>query len=307
MTKLIRFASGDPAVDRRVDFALMLFSEGDHKAAAEILLGALELVPGWALGWHQLGEIYEAAGDMGAAVHAWTTALALDPEDHAGATLKLALVGTGEAIRTMPPAFVEALFDQYANTFDVSLVQKLGYRIPDLLLAAIKTTGRDSFDLAADLGCGTGLMGERLRPIALRLEGYDISAEMLKKARAKGVYDCLVKADLQALDHDGPQADLVTAADVFMYIGALEKVMATASTMVAPGGLFAFSVERNAGAEDFVLQPSRRYAHSEDYVRASLEDHGFAVVSLEMETIRIDRGEPVHGLVVVAAKRPASS
>lgn len=305
MTNPIRFASGDPAADRRVDFALMLFAEGDHKAAAEILLGALELVPGWALGWHQLGEIYEAVGDMGAAVQAWATALALDPEDHAGTTLKLALAGAGEAIRTMPPAFVEALFDQYANAFDVSLVQKLGYRIPDLLLAAIKATGRETFELAADLGCGTGLMGERLRPIVRRLVGFDISAEMLKKARAKSVYDRLVKADLQALVPDGPQADLITAADVFMYVGALEKVMATASSMVAPGGLFAFSVEKNTGAEDLVLQSSRRYAHSESYVRASLEAHGFSVVSLETETIRMDRGEPVFGLVAVAARLPA--
>ncbi|ESX88166.1 hypothetical protein X755_28430 [Mesorhizobium sp. LNJC405B00] len=30
------------------------------------------------------------------------------------------------------------------------------------------------------LGCGTGLMGEKLRPVAERLEGYDISAAMLK-------------------------------------------------------------------------------------------------------------------------------
>ena len=148
-------------------------------------------------------------------------------------------------------------------------------------------------------------MGERLRPIARRLEGYDISAEMLKKARAKSVYDRLVKADLQALVPDGPQADLITAADVFMYVGALEKVMATASSMVAPGGLFAFSVEKNAGAEDLVLQSSRRYAHSESYVRASLEAHGFSVVSLETETIRMDRGVPVFGLVAVAARLPA--
>ena len=40
-------------------------------------------------------------------------------------------------------------------------------------------------------------MGERLRPFCDRLEGFDISAEMLRKARAKGVYDRLEKADLQ--------------------------------------------------------------------------------------------------------------
>ena len=42
-------------------------------------------------------------------------------------------------------------------------------------------------------------MGERLRPLATFLEGCDISAAMLKKAEAKGVYDRLSKADLQSL------------------------------------------------------------------------------------------------------------
>ena len=43
-------------------------------------------------------------------------------------------------------------------------------------------------------------MGERLRPLCDLLEGYDISAAMLQKAEAKGIYDRLTKADLQALE-----------------------------------------------------------------------------------------------------------
>ena len=98
------------------------------------------------------------------------------------------------------------------------------------------------------------------------------------------------------------KADLVTAADVFMYVGALEGIVATVAGMLAPDGLFAFSVEKLAGEGDFALQPSRRYAHSEAYVRrACLRRTGLSLaVARDARIIRQDRGEPVEGLIVVA-------
>jgi predicted TPR repeat methyltransferase len=280
----------------------MLFANGDHAAAAELMLGALELAPGWALGWFRMGEMHEAAGALDAAAEAWLTVLKLDPIDRAGAALKLQLVGRAPAASAPPSAFVEALFDQYAATFDKSLVEKLGYRVPDLLFEAIAGTGLSRFAHAIDLGCGTGLMGERLRPVCDFLQGCDISAEMLKKAKARGVYDHLVKADLQALDLPEGQADLVTAADVFMYVGALEGIFAKVAAGLSKGGLFAFSVERNDGPEPFRLRQTRRYTHSEDYVRGLVNSSGFDLVSLAHAIVRQDRNAPVDGLIVVAVK-----
>ena len=149
-------------------------------------------------------------------------------------------------------------------------------------------------------------MGQRLRPIADRLEGYDISTGMLKQARAKGVYDFLGKADLRDFSYAGPKAELVTVADVFIYVGALDGMLKTIAGLLAGDGLFAFSVERLGGSGDFVLQPSRRYAHSESYVREILAANGFSILSLETTVIRQDRREPVDGLVVVAGKTHAS-
>lgn len=301
MSVTFSLSSGDPAADRRVDFALMLFAEGDYPGATETLLAALEMVPGWGLGWFQLGEFYEAAGDMAAAIGAWRTALALDPADHSGASLKLTLAGAEDAT-VMPGAFVEMLFDQYASKFDQALVNGLGYRAPVLLEAAIRATGRERFSLALDLGCGTGLMGERLRPMCDRLEGFDISAEMLRKARGKGVYDRLEKADLQNFSYAGPPPDLVTAADVFIYLGALDGIFPAVCRLLAPDGLFAFSVERLDAEDGFALQPSRRYAHSETYLRRILSDSGLTPVSVRTERIRDDRKEPVQGLIVTASR-----
>lgn len=293
-------SSGDLIADRRADYAEMLFGSGEHAAAAELMLGALELAPAWTLGWFRLGEMHAAAGALDAAAEAWRTALKLDPDDQAGATLKLELIGRAPASSEPPPAFVEALFDQYARTFDQSLVEKLGYRVPDLLFGATTRTGRTRFSHAFDLGCGTGLMGEKLRPICDHLEGFDISAAMLKKAEAKGVYDRLTKANLQDLSLPAASADLVAAADVFMYVGALDGIFTRVAAGLAPGGVFAFSVERHDGAEPFRLRDTRRYVHSRSYVEDALGKAGLLIISLEDAAIRRDRNADVMGLIVVA-------
>jgi predicted TPR repeat methyltransferase len=295
-------SSGDLIADRRADYAEMLFGSGDHAAAAELMLGALELAPAWTLGWFRLGEMHEAAGALDAAAEAWRTALKLDPDDQAGAALKLELIGRAPASSEPPPAFVEALFDQYAGTFDQSLVEKLGYRVPELLFDAIARTGRSRFSHAVDLGCGTGLMGEKLRPLCDFLEGFDISAAMLKKAEARGVYDRLTKAKLQELSLPAGGADLVTAADVFMYLGALDGIVARVAAGLAPGGLFAFSVEKHDGTEPFALRETRRYAHSRDYVEDALATAGLSLASLDEAVIRQDRDAPVKGLIAMTKR-----
>lgn len=299
--KPLQASSGDLSADRRADFAEMLLASGEPAQAAELLLGALELAPRWAVGWFRLGEMQEAAGAIGEAAEAWRMVLELDPADRLGAALKLELIGRGPASAAPPSAFVETLFDHYADSFEESLVGKLGYGMPGFLDRAIRAARPDRLGMALDLGCGTGLMGERLRPYVDRLEGYDISAAMLKKARAKGIYDRLTKIDLQHFAPTGEQADLVVAADVFIYLGALDNLVRAVAASLADRGLFAFSVEELAGADDFALLQSRRYAHSEAYVRRILSANGFHILSLESTTIRCDRGEPIGGLAVTAA------
>jgi predicted TPR repeat methyltransferase len=306
--KSLPLSSGDLVADRRADYAEMLRGSGDVAAAADLMRDAVALAPGWVAGWYRLGELLDETGRPAEAVEAWREALRLDPADRLGASLKLELAGV-LAVSEMPPSgFVETLFDQYAGEFDTALVEQLGYRVPKLIEEAIVVSGITSFARAVDLGCGTGLMGERLRHIVSFLEGIDISAGMLARARAKGVYDRLEQGDLQMLVPGTDRVDLVTAADVLIYLGRLERVFGTVAAMLAPGGLFAFSVESHAGPEDLILRDSRRYAHSRRYVAEQLDAGGFDVVSMEQAHLRSDRGAPISGLVVLAARRgPAAS
>ena len=77
------------------------------------------------------------------------------------------------------------------------MCEELGYEGPQHLLETIRRSTGGRNDLAVlDLGCGTGLAGQMLRPCASRLVGVDLSAEMLAKAEARNIYDQLVAAEL---------------------------------------------------------------------------------------------------------------
>ena len=99
--KPFQATSGDLTADRRADFAEMLYASGEPAAAAELLLGALELAPQWAAGWFRLGEMQEVAAPDQAA-QAWTMALTLEPADRLGAALKLQLIGKALAAAAPP-------------------------------------------------------------------------------------------------------------------------------------------------------------------------------------------------------------
>src|ERR1700674_3631525 len=129
-------SSGDMIADRRFDFARDLQLKGDLVAAADLLLQAVELAPGFASAWFTLGEIRERLGARNAAIEAFRKAEVADPEDRHGAGLRLMLLGAGP-LSAMPAAYVRALFDQYAPKFEAALVDDLGYRGPALLFKAV--------------------------------------------------------------------------------------------------------------------------------------------------------------------------
>ena len=55
-------SSGDLLADRRADYAEALFASHDYVDAAALMLGALELAPGWTLGWLLAGGAFYTLG-----------------------------------------------------------------------------------------------------------------------------------------------------------------------------------------------------------------------------------------------------
>src|ERR1700719_5185416 len=94
-----------------------------------------------------------------------------------------------EQLSAMPPAYVRALFDQYAPRFETALVDDLGYRGPALLFKAVLATRLAVkkpafFKRAIDLGCGTGLAATAFAREVDHFIGIDLSPRMIEKARS---------------------------------------------------------------------------------------------------------------------------
>ena len=94
-------SSGDLVADRRFDFARDLQLKGDLAAAADLLLQATDLAPGFASAWFTLGEIRLELGEQEAAISAFRNARESDPDDRHGAALRLMRLGA-EELSAMP-------------------------------------------------------------------------------------------------------------------------------------------------------------------------------------------------------------
>ena len=307
MAARLFLSSGDLVADRRYEFARDLQLKGDVAGAAEVLEQAVELAPRFASAWFMLGEIRQALGKREAAIEAFRKAREADADDQHGAGLWLMRLGT-EVLSSMPKAYVRALFDQYAPKFESALIDDLGYRGPSLLfkavLAARRAVGKPAFfRRAIDLGCGTGLAAAAFAKEVDHFTGLDLSPRMIEKARATGLYAELEVSDL--LDglraRQDASADLVLAADAFVYVADLVPVLMETRRVLASGGLLAFTTETHDG-DDVIIGEGLRYAHGEAYVRAALKSAGLALAQLEDLSARNEENVPVPGLVAVAAK-----
>ena len=287
--------------DRRFAWARGLAEAGDHAAAADLLDQAVALVPGWAPGWAALAEARERAGDGDGAIAAWLKVAALDVAGMLGAEPHLARL-RGRTPAGLPEPYVRALFDDYAPRFDRHLVEALDYRGPEVVLAALERAapGR-RFGRALDLGCGTGLMGRALSGRVGAIDGVDLSPAMVALAREAGCYASLTAGPLEdALSAGTDRYDLVTAADVFVYLGDLAPVLAAAARALTPGGVLAFTVQ--AHHDGFALGADMRFGHSESHLREALAAAGLGIALLEPASTRREAGHAVPGTVAVARR-----
>jgi predicted TPR repeat methyltransferase len=193
-----------------------------------------------------------------------------------------------------------------------------------------------------DVGAGTGLVCIPLREGLMRLDwaavgmpsinivAVDLSEKMLAKAKEKNCYNSSVVGDIgEYLAADIDTADAIVAADVFMYFGDLSSVLQSCFHALSVHGYLVFTVEdlsqqllQQGGGEGedgshmkkkgYHLQKSGRFAHSSSYIEQcvhaiSSPDAGFKVDSIRPIVPRYDKGQPVHGLLIVAQKHSTSA
>jgi len=105
------------------------------------------------------------------------------------------------------------------------------------LLQALESVPWADVEHAVDLGCGTGRTGAWLRARGVaRLDGVDLTPEMLAIARGRGLYDRLVEADLATTDLGAGRYDLVMTCLVDEHLRDLRPLYREAARLARPGG-----------------------------------------------------------------------
>ncbi|BAM86728.1 conserved hypothetical protein [Bradyrhizobium oligotrophicum S58] len=300
-------SSGDLIADRRYEFARDLQLKGDLAAAAEVMEQAIEVAPGFASAWFELGTIRLALGETDQAIAAFQNARAADPDDRHGAGVRLMQLGAAP-LADMPKAYVQSLFDQYAPRFEAELIERLNYRAPAILFKAVLAVRASErkpayFNRAIDLGCGTGLGAAAFAKNVDSFIGIDLSAGMIAEARATGLYAELEVDDMTAGLQRQPDAsaDLVLAADAIVYVGDLAPVLREIERVLRPDGLLAFTVETHDG-DGVIMGKGLRYAHAAEYVRGMIAAAGLQLAHLAPASPRTEDQVPVRGLAVLAGK-----
>lgn len=304
----------DRALQARPDFVAAQFNRGTllmdarlYVAAESALKEVLRLDPELVRAWEALFRVCLKQGrreDARAVLERW---LGLAPNDPVALHLRDA-AGYGDTLpERCSEDYVRTEFDRSAESFDRRLAD-LGYRVPALLDERLREHSPASPLDVLDAGCGTGLCAPALRPWARRLVGVDLSQRMLARAGNRGGYDELVCADLVAYMSQHPsEFDMVVAADVLNYFGALDLVLDTAASALRPGGTLLFSLEHDPTAADgYSLRESGRYAHGFEYVTVTLARAGFIDAEIEAVVLRLEAAVPVWGFFVQARRSSAA-
>lgn len=291
------------------------YDQDDYRPAIDYMLKALEVTPDDQYVHSNLGKSLYGLHYMGEADDAVRLArewMAAYPDNRIAQHMGAAVTG-GEPPERASDDYVAQTFDEFADTFDDKL-EELNYRAPALIAAALGEylpAGEQDLRIL-DAGCGTGLCAQELAPFAARIDGIDLSAEMLEKAREREAYARLDQGDLGTLlARRKARYDVIVAADVLCYFGALEPIMQSFYDGLRDPGWLCFSLEtakkkgKARRGQGYRLEVSGRYVHDRDYVGEVLGKAGFTLLSMMTKTLRTEYGQPVPGVVVLAVKGDA--
>jgi predicted TPR repeat methyltransferase len=267
-----------------------------YPKAIECYKKALAVVPDNLDAIWGIAECYASLGERDETASWYQRYLDIEPNEPEALHM-LSAMGVAEAPERASDGYVATLFDRFAPDFDDQLTGELEYQVPSILAETAKdysSSANGDLDIL-DLGCGTGLCGEAVKDLARRIDGVDLSGEMLKLARKRRVYKTLTKSEVVAyMDKTRRSYDLVLGADVFVYFGLLDELFVSVANVLKPGGVVIFSLEAQEGAS-FELTASGRYAHGRTYVRDAAQIAGLKERSVNSEKLRIEYGEPVRG------------
>ncbi len=293
---------GDTSIDTLYNLALCHQDLQNYSEAERLYETVLKKSPEHQSSLNNFAYLCHKNGNIQKAENLYARLLSLNPEHKAAKHMLDSL--SGNATESAPLEYVEAVFDNYAQNFEQSLLEKLQYNTPKGLWKRFCNAfpTRTFWNQCLDLGCGTGLAGEQFISCCRDITGVDISGEMLAVAERKSLYSRLIKDDilhfLQTTDHF---YDLIIAADVFTYMGNLANLFKYSFETATNDGIFLFSVEESKG-KTFELKQTGRFGHSRRYIEDLCLSTGWSILDCHLSKLRQDKGEWIPGHLYILQK-----
>ena len=136
------------------------------------------------------------------------------------------------------------LYRDWAETYDKTMLDGLGYLSPRLISQLLADHVSDKTVPVLDVGAGTGLAGQELAASGFTsIDAVDYSADMLAVAARRAIYKNLTEADLtKPLDIADATYGAAVCTGTFTHGHVGPSCLAELFRIIAPGGLFAFSI-----------------------------------------------------------------
>ncbi|KAL3945572.1 MAG: hypothetical protein SGBAC_000312 [Bacillariaceae sp.] len=252
------------------------------------------------------------------ATHAFSLAIQFDDRNESAKHM-LATITADATMKRASNEYIKNLFDDYAQNFEHSLVEELGYTGYEKLRRGFDRALGDKvepFSVVVDAGCGTGLVGEQFRNVSSHLIGVDLSQAILDEAEKMrpGLYDERIAADVMEVFRQRKPISLIVAADSYIYFGDLQPLFEAMVEGLADDGIAAFTLE-NVDSESeetltetkpdwrWQLTASGRFAHRKQYVESVAANVGLEVIHNEiMDGFRHEHGKDVRGNMFIMKK-----
>jgi len=187
------------------------------------------------------------------------------------------------------PGDKQALYDDWAATYDRDLVDELGYVADAEACRRLETLVPERAARILDAGCGTGLVGRRLRQAGYRdIHGNDYAPKMLQRARATGAYRSLAQHDLTLPVPAERPYDAAISVGVFAFSVPSAEHLVNITAALKPGGYALVTVNGKAWRE--VDWPAKLEGFDQRHADARL---------LGIETIDYLTAEGIDGRLLI--------
>lgn len=266
----------------------------------------LYLAPQYPQARYNMGCCYYNLGHMDKAKVALMRALRENPT-HADAIFMLGAIDPSvlspeQRPQHMPQDLTIKFFTSVAADYNKSEAQNQ-YRGGKVVAEQVKPLLPEKGYTVVDLGCGSGIASIPYRSLAAHIIGVDMTPAMVEQAliTAQGeerLFEQVITADIEALGDqlEPASADVVLLVNVVQFVGALDKVFATAASLVKPEGVVAVTLEPYIAKDGFgIVVNTGRFGHGVMYAKQQAAAHG--LVAAKQAAISLYAGSTAELLI----------